>query len=233
MASQMSPLADRRHLGAGLGADPHHRFAGRCDDVAGDRQPTGLDAVDLGHRERHVLGARGARVLDDLAGSCSSPGPRSGARAGISGTRSVIFSIRLRVTWMCMPSIIGAVAPGMTWSLCSSGAPTAASRSADFGRGQVHGADHAGVVELDRLGADDRQGHPGQRNTAAARGRGGRRVGHRQLGQRLVDGGCRRPHLLGCSGRPARSAAAGCAAARCWRRRGPAHRRPGTGRPAR
>src|SRR3984957_18507056 len=52
-------VGDRRHLGAGFGADPHHRLAGGCDDVAGHRQAAGLDAVDPGHREGHILGARG------------------------------------------------------------------------------------------------------------------------------------------------------------------------------
>ena len=33
--------------------------------------------------------------------------------------------IRLRVTWICIPSTIGDVAPGAAWSLSSSGAPAA------------------------------------------------------------------------------------------------------------
>src|SRR5277367_6721469 len=47
-----------RNIGAGFGADPHHRLAGGRDHVAGNRQSAGLDAVDLGHREGDVLSAR-------------------------------------------------------------------------------------------------------------------------------------------------------------------------------
>src|SRR5262249_36171629 len=62
-----APVADGGHVGAGLGAHPHHRLAGRCDHRIGDGQPAGLDTVDRRHGERHVLGARAARVLDHLA----------------------------------------------------------------------------------------------------------------------------------------------------------------------
>src|SRR6202021_3949977 len=37
-------VGDRRQLGAGLAADPHHRFAGRRDHRVGHRQPAGLDS---------------------------------------------------------------------------------------------------------------------------------------------------------------------------------------------
>ena len=111
--------------------------------------------------------------------------------------------------------------------------PDAGQQLPDPGRGQVHVAHRTAVVEFDRLGADDRQGHAGQRDTAASRRRGRSRIRHRELGQRLVDRGRRRPHLLGCSGRPARSAAVGCAAARCSRRCGLARRQRDRGRHAR
>ena len=52
---------------------------------------------------------------------------------GGNGTRWVTFSIRTRVTWICIPSTTGDEAAGTTESLWSSGAPAAASRSATFG----------------------------------------------------------------------------------------------------
>ncbi|CKS66271.1 Uncharacterised protein [Mycobacterium tuberculosis] len=55
---------------------------------------------------------------------------------GGSGSRSVTFLIRLRVTWICMPSTIGAVAAGTTWSLCNSGTPAALSSPATLGAGK-------------------------------------------------------------------------------------------------
>ena len=52
---------------------------------------------------------------------------------GGSGTRSVTLSIRIRVTWICMPSTTGDDAAGTTVSLCCSGTPAASSRPATFG----------------------------------------------------------------------------------------------------
>src|SRR5271156_6521979 len=129
---------------------------------------------------------------------------------GTNGTRAVIFSMRLRVTWMCMPSITGAAAPGVTWSLCSSGAPIPTSRSPTLAAARwtlrtappslsstvlaltTGRAIPASGTRLPRVAAAC-----GLRGTAASRGRGWRRVGHRELGQRLVDGGIRRPDLFG------------------------------------
>ena len=182
----------------------------------GHRQAAGLDAVDRGHREGHVLRARGARVLDDLAADVHRRVLDRAARSAASGTRSVTFSIRIRVTWICMPvDDRRGRRRARPCRPARSGAPAAASRPPTLGaaRRTVRTTPPSSIC--DGLGADHRQRHPGQRNPAAARGRGRGGVGHRQLGQRLVDGRGRRPHLLGARGRPARSAAAGCAAARC------------------
>lgn len=76
--------------------------------------------------------------------------------AGASGTRSVTFSMRIRVTRMCMPSTTGAEAAGTTPSRCCNGAPAAASRGSDVRGGQPNGADGTAVVDLHGLGADHR-----------------------------------------------------------------------------
>ena len=97
------------------------------------------------------------------------------------------------------------------------------------GCGQMHGADGAAVVDLHGLGADDRQRHPSS----------GRRLPGRPRPARCrssTAGPAPRRRWRRWStpawgpGRPARSAADGCAAARWSGRRARSGRRPGRGR---
>src|ERR1700744_3484539 len=134
-------VGDRRQFGAGLGADPHDRLAGGRDDVAGHRQATGLDGVDLGHREGHVLGARGARVLDDF----------------LADVHLWVFdAARGRNQWYSRGDLLDPVTGhldvhAVDHRCCCAGDDLVAlfqrrvdagQQVADPGRGQVHGADH-------------------------------------------------------------------------------------------
>jgi len=96
-----------------------------------------------------------------------------------------------------MPSITGTAAPGSDLVALQQAAPRLpTSRFADPGRGQVDVTHRTAVVELDGfLALTTGRAHPGPAGTRLPREgpRAGRRVGHRELGQRLVDGGCRRP----------------------------------------
>src|SRR6202161_1286083 len=104
--------------------------------------------------------------------------------------------MRLRVTWICIPSTIGDVALGTTWSLSSSGAPAALSNPATLGAGRCTVRMAPPSLIWTVLGLTTGKRHPRQRNTAAARGRRRGGVSHRELSQRLIHGGCRRPNLF-------------------------------------
>ena len=52
---------------------------------------------------------------------------------GASGTRSITFSMRIRVTVICIPSVTGVEAAGTLVSRCINGAPAAASRAPTSG----------------------------------------------------------------------------------------------------
>ena len=71
------------------------------------------------------------------------------ARGGPSGTRSVTFSMRLRVTWICMPSIDRRDRAGHHLVAVLQRHAGGGQQPADVGRGQVHVAHRAAVVELD------------------------------------------------------------------------------------
>ncbi len=92
-------------------------------------------------------------------GSCSWSDLRCACCSAASGIRWVTFSIRIRVTWICIPSTTGDDAAGTTVSLCCSGAPARPQQAGDVRCGQAHRAHHAAVVDLHGLGADHRQRH--------------------------------------------------------------------------
>ena len=102
---------------------------------------------------------------------------------------------------------------------------------ADVRGRKPHGADHPASSSWTVLGPTTGRAMPasGTRLCPGGRDQGG--VGHRQLVQRLVDGGRGGPDLLNPD-RPAISAAGGCGAAQWWRLRPPTDPRRGTARRA-
>ena len=217
-ASQVAAVAHRRHLGAGLGADPQHAVTGRNDDDIGYWQSARLHPVDRRDGKRYVLRTRAFRDPRRPVGSCSASDRRTRLLCG--GQRHPLGDLLDRGRGSPESACRRSPVRTPRGRRCRSAAaarrpPRADRRRSAAARRTVRTTPPSLICTV--LGAHHRQRHALQRHATAARRRGGRRVGHRQLRERLLRRSTPSSRPRGCPGRPARSAAGDCGAARSCR----------------